>query len=332
MNKITEKFFTQSDFSTELKRALDFVIKKTGFRPKQEIWRGLIYEKNKVGSVIFDGLYNNQPAILKLQGLKPELDEASLYKLFARHNKSKKIRLPRLLGSQKWNKKLGFGYQIQEKLTGTTIFNMPQATKSQMKLWAEFYNEYRTKTVSNPFWKAKNEPKIFFALRLNNWIKICKHKKMWEEIEIGQRVKSFKKIITTNTDKMPFLFSHGHLTANDIIIQDNKFVLLSNLFWSWRPKYYDLAFNLWACLLKLPSNTSFKKAVQLVDAWQATYKTIPWVKKQNDFDKLFHLMISERLIGSIVVDLGIKRKQSTHNTKFWKLHLKLFDYYQKKYV
>jgi len=323
-NKITEKYFTQKDFSKNLTPILKHITYKTGFCIGQEIWRGLIYDNDKVGSIIFSGKYKSKPAILKIQGLKPELDEIDIYRSFSLYNKSTKIRLPSLYASHRWNKRDGFGYLIQEPLTGKPIFKMPLATQGQINSFASFYNEYRTKTVVRPFWKTKIEPQKFFTSRLNNWIKICQHKKLWDTKEMASRVEQFKKLISA-TKPIPFVFSHGHLTANDIYQQNNQFMLLSNLFWSWRPKYYDLAFNIWACLLKLPPNTPFKKALRLINDWEDAYKTIPWVKKQNDFDKLFSLMLFERLIGSIVVDLGITRRQSTRSMKLWKLHLKLFD-------
>lgn len=325
VNRITEKYFTQTDFSKETQDALKKVIEKTDFQLGQEMWRGVIYDKNKVGSVIYDGFLNNQPAILKLQGLKTELDEIKIHRLFEKFNQSKKIRLPKILKGKTWNEKNKFGYSIQEKITGKNIFKMPFATSAERKRFADLYNEYRTKTASKPWWPAKIDTKKFVLARLNNWIEICKHENCWDENEMSIRVKQFKKIVEEKFDKIPMLFSHGHLTANDIFIVDKQFILMSNLFWSYRPKYYDLAFNVWACLLKLSSSDSFKKANKLIDEWIKTYKTIPWVKRQNDFDELFPLMLLERLMGTIVVDLGLIKKQSNCRMKRWKLHLKIFD-------
>lgn len=122
VNKISEKFFTQKDFSRESARALEKIAGKTGFKINREIWRGVIYDKNKVGSIIFDGKHQSQPAVLKIQGLKPELDEIEIIKLFNKFNQSKRIEVPTVFAAQKWNKQDGFGFLIQEKLNATKRF------------------------------------------------------------------------------------------------------------------------------------------------------------------------------------------------------------------
>ena len=324
-NKITEKYFIQTDFSKKSTKALKKAVSETKFEISKEIWRGVIYSQNKVGSVIFDGKYQNRPAILKLQGLKTELDEIKIHQLFNKFNKSKTVRLPELYDGKRWNEQSGFGYSIQEKISGKNIFKMPFASPSQKKLFADFYNEYKNKVVAKAWWPNKINTNAFVLNRLENWIKICKHEKTWDEKEMGTRVKLFKTLVNTKFNSIPMVFSHGHLTANDVFIDNGKFILMSNLFWSYRPKYYDLAFNVWACLLKLSSSDSFKKANQLIADWIKMYKTIPWVKKQKDFDETFKLLLLERLIGTIIVDLGLIRKQSNCRMKKWKLHLKLFD-------
>ena len=324
-NKISEKFFTQGDFSKETKGALEKVVKETNFEIGKEIWRGVIYDKSKVGSIIFEGKYQNKLAILKLQGLKTELDELKIHKLFLKFNKSKKIRLPELFDGKSWNAKNGFGYSIQEQIIGNNIFKMPFATPAQRKQFATFYNEYKNKVVIKPWFSNKIKTQEFANVRLENWIKICKHENCWDEKEMAPRVNQFKELINERISRIPMIFSHGHLSADDIFVQKGKFVLMSNLFWSYRPKYYDLAFNVWACLVKLSSSDSFKKANQLIEDWIKTYKTIPWVKKQKDFDEAFKLMLIERLIGTMIVDLGLIRNKSNCRMKRWKLNVRVLD-------
>src|SRR3989338_9159052 len=70
-NKITEKYFTQDDFSQREADVLAQVTAETGFVVEKEIFRGMIYDKSKVGSLIYKGTLDGKPAVLKLQGLKP---------------------------------------------------------------------------------------------------------------------------------------------------------------------------------------------------------------------------------------------------------------------
>ena len=68
------------------------------------------------------------------------------------------------------------------------------------------------------------------------------------------------------------------------------------------------------------------QAIELIEDWRENYRRIPWVKKQNDFDAIFPIMLLERLTGSILVDLCVGRKNAK---RLLRLHLQLFDYYSK---
>lgn len=327
VNKITEKYFSQADFSRQLNAALGKILARTGFQIEKEIWRGCIYQKNKVGSVIFSGKYGNKPAILKIQGLRPEMDEIDIIKKFNQFNKSRKIKVPKLLLGKRWNQKDGFGFLILEMVTARRIFDLPIANKRQRNDFCRFYNEYRTKTVAGSWWKNDELSRDFILRRLNHWMKICKSNGCWSARIHSRLIRQFKRALDRRRAEIPMLFSHGHLSANDIFIQRKKFVLMSNLFWGFRPKYYDLAFNLWAILLRLPGDTSFAKALHLINAWTSDYRKISWVKKQNDFDGIFPIILLERLIGSILIDLCVGRRL---NRRLLGVQLQLFDYYVKK--
>ncbi|MBU1132163.1 hypothetical protein KKC32_02875 [Patescibacteria group bacterium] len=329
MNKISEKYFGKHTFHPDIKKITAQTIDETGFKIKKEIWRGIIYDKNKVGSLIYSGEYNAKPAILKIQGLKPEIDEIDIFNLFKKNNLSAKIKLPELFAKKKYSRKTGFGYLIMENIPQKKIFAPPFASEKQIKLFCEFYNEYREKVFAVPWWKNSINTEKFILQRLAGWIKISKHKKFWDENLQGIRVKQFRKIIKANSDKIPMVFSRGHLSCNDLYLQKNKFVLLSNLFWSWRPKYYDLAFNLWACLLKLPADYSFEKTILFLEKWITAYRSIPWIKKQKDFDEIFYILLLERLLGSLVIDVRAGNQPKSEQKKLFELHLKLFDYFAK---
>src|SRR3990167_935084 len=114
MTKIVEKYFEKSDFGNKVEDILKIVCQKTGYEPEGIIFRGMIYDEDKLGSVIYKGKYKNKDAVLKLQGLRPETDEIDIITSFNSENKSKKIRLPELFESHHWNKEDGYGYLITE--------------------------------------------------------------------------------------------------------------------------------------------------------------------------------------------------------------------------
>ena len=111
-------------------------------------------------------------------------------------------------------------------------------------------------------------------------------------------------------------------------------MLLSNLFWSYKPEWYDLAFNLWACTLHVRDTSySFDQLRDYIEKWLDLYREIPIVQEDRDFDRKIYTILLERTIGAILVDLGVhddfgqKENQETFHHLLG-LHQQLFDYYE----
>lgn len=113
-NRITEKYFEHANFVDNEQRVLEEIKTKTSFQPEKEIFRGQIYDNDKVGSLIYKGVWQEKPAVLKIQVLQPEIDEIDMISRFNDQNESTKIRLPKLYGGLKWNKKDGYGFLLLE--------------------------------------------------------------------------------------------------------------------------------------------------------------------------------------------------------------------------
>jgi len=150
-NVITGKYFQQDDFSQREREVLKQIIKETGFKPEKEIFRGVIYEKDKVGSLIYKGEYEEKPAVLKLQGLRPEIDEAEMVNKFMKQNKSSIVRVPELYYYKTWSEDRGYGFLISEYIDAPKIFEPPFATEEQMAEFGRFYPDYRTLALTNPW-------------------------------------------------------------------------------------------------------------------------------------------------------------------------------------
>ena len=50
-----------------------------------------------------------------------------------------------------------------------------------------------------------------------------------------QHVKGYQGIEPT--------FQHGHFATRDLFVVGNEVIILSNLYWSWRPPFYDAVFG-----------------------------------------------------------------------------------------
>lgn len=50
---------------------------------------------------------------------------------------------------------------------------------------------------------------------------------------------------------------------------------------------------------------------------------------QKDFEMLFPIMLLERILGSLIIDLGIKRRDKNFQKDLFHIHLQLFDFFYK---
>lgn len=336
MNKITEKYHG-GNFKLGNPHQAESIIRsirdESGFIPGEEVFRGKVYDSRKIGSIILSGRWKGKKAILKIQGLKLKVDEIDIIHDFENANTSEFIRIPTLFDGKKWDQKIGYGYLIMEHIDGKKIFEMPFASDMEMKTFNTFYREYRN--CISPFpciGKTDIDTYMFTMDRVNNWKKICsdagKIKQSVYEPLCNMYFDLNKKLFTD----IPMIFSHGHLTANDIFIVDNRFVVMSNLLWSYRPQWYDLGFNIWACALHIRNTDySFEDFIAYVEKWTDSYKTIPLVGADPDFDRKLNLMLLERAIGSILTDLGAndtwdKKEMRPYFNHLFDLHIKWFKY------
>ena len=339
-NKITEQYFTLGDFSQRADEVLAQVTSTTGFVVEKEIFRRTIYDKNKVESLIYNGTFQGKPAVLKLQGLKPEVEEATIITEFPNFNESKRVRPPFLYAHEAWTEERGYGYMITEYVEAPKIFKMPFATAQEMAVFAEFYQEYRNRTFPHrfPWMQVDTDDSIEFSVfRVDHWRKISENKGRLTVSDYAPQLARFYPLAVKHMRFIPIVFCHGHLTANDIhCLPDNLFVVHSNLFWSYRPQWYDLAFNIWACLLHIrDTNYTIEQLLAYVESWIGSYHKIPVVQEDKDFERKMTIMLLERTMGSILVDLGANDTFALEENKPYfhhllDLHQKFFDHLAQK--
>lgn len=333
-NKIAEKYFDQEDFSIHSERVLREIKTQTGFIVDQEIFRGVIFDKNKVGSIIYRGHWKNRPAVLKLQGLKPDIDEAWMVEQFIAQNKSARIRPPQVYMHEPWSAEKGYGFTVSEFVAAPTIFNMPFANDHEIRSFCDFYQEFRTRAITAPWLPIPAEDCAqFVTARLDHWLKVNQTKKRLSPVDFEPYIERFQKTVLPRLVGKPLVFSHGHVTANDIFVPAaGQYIIMSNLFWSWRPQWYDLTFNVWACLQHIRTpNFSFTDLLEYVEKWRRSYYHIPVTNSDPKFREHFIIMMLERLVGAIVVDLGAREhddglEKSSYFRPMLKLHQQLFDH------
>jgi hypothetical protein len=316
-NKITEKYFEHSNFADNEQRALDEITTKTNFQPEKEIFRGQIYDKDKVVSLIYKGAWQEKPAVLKIQGLQPDVDEIDMISRFNDQNESAKIRLPKLYDGSRWNEKDGYGYLLLEYIDAPQIYQSPFANQKQIKDFCALYQEYKTKCLRDPlFEREPNEQSslVFTRGRVSHWTKIAQTKGHLTEAEV-KNVEKFLSLAGRHLPSMKMEFMHGHFTYDDIFkLSDKEYVLMSNLFWSYRPEFYDTTFHLWAGIKSLrDQSVGIEQIIEYLQNWLEEYKKLPIVMQDADFERKFNMMMAERCIGALLVDIQNQHYNSDSN-------------------
>ncbi|MFH1744999.1 MAG: hypothetical protein ABH881_02420 [bacterium] len=336
-NKITEKYFEHANFADSEQRVLDEITTKTNFQPEKEIFRGQIYDKDKVGSFIYKGVWQDNPAVLKIQGLQPDVDELDMIGRFNDQNESTKIRLPKIYDSSKWNEKDGYGYLLLEHIDAPQIYQPPFANQNQIKDFCALYQEYKTKCLRDSF--IEREPNeqsslVFTAQRVSLWAKIAQSKGHLAEAEV-KNVEKFLSLAGKHLPSIKMKFMHGHFTYDDIFkLSDKEYVLMSNLYWSYRPEFYDTTFHLWAGIKSLrDQSVDIKQIIKYLQSWLEKYKKLPIVIQDSGFERKFNMMMAERCIGALLVDIQNQHYDSDNNNfiaHLIKLFRDLFEHFTDK--
>jgi len=321
-NEIVEKFFSYQSDDNAQKMAVAEILKQTRFQPEEEIFQGKLWEKNKVGSLIYQGQWENRPAVLKVQFLPLAVDEIEIREKFDQQNKSQKIRLPKLYAGQRYDKEKGYGFLILEKVEAQKIYSAPFANPEQRKNFCEFYQEYKENCLNEPFWEPQPNEKsslVFVAQRISFWAKLAQEQGFLIEEEIKD-IEKFFSILSRFASSLKMEFMHGHLSNGDILQPaPDEYVLLSNIFWSYRPEFYDAVFHLWAGIKSLDcGEATSEQVISYIKKWEEEYKKLPCVQEVKEFSAKFRLMMAERCLGARLVDIPQENKGNPRRAAYLK--------------
>lgn len=335
-NYIAEKFFDNLDFADRLDKVFDDIVHESGFKVDKELFRGTIYQDDKLGSIIFRGKYKKKPAVLKIEGLKTEIKELEIINKFNKQNQSKYIRVPQVYAHKNWSNKNRFSYLILEYIKGENIYKNPLASAKDINKFVDFYKNLKTKAIIKPLFKKTADEKSvleYTARRTFKWVEIAQAQKTLS-VQKEKMIQVFVEKITTVLPESKMEFTHGHLSGSDVFEErSGHYVLMSNLYWSYRPQYYDMVFNLWWGIknLKTPKYGS-QELISYIERWKAVYKKLPFIKNDDNFNKLFNMMMMERCVGAVLVDIEnqkYKKNEKEQKKYLTNLFIGIFNYYKK---
>lgn len=313
-NEISLKFLEGSDLAEREEEILKDASIKTGFTAAKLIKRISWWTSKEIGAFHYLGSYKGKKSVLKIQGVKPTTSEIYMIKSFAKKNKSKILRPPRLYAALPWDQELRYEALVMEYVNGKPVVNLP-TNQSEIDRFYELFEEYRRDCLGNP-WIDKPEETISEKMK-NNFSKWRKASfKLYpshplRENEDRDLIDKAVGILVKGYQEVEPIFQHPHLSEYDLIQAGNEVVVLSNLYWGWRAPLYDAIFgsHWFKYHLADVSNITVQKIDEQINLWMSKIESLSEVKNNL---KLYKLAMLERYAAGLNLDgLSINSKNPT---------------------
>lgn len=303
-NKISHLFLQGSDLQDREKEVLEDVLKRMDFIPKRLMDKSSWWGSKEIGAIRYEGEFEGKKAVLKIQGVKPATSEIYMLQAFSKANKSKIIRSPVLYTSIPWSKTKRYEALIMEYIEGEKIVNCPTAPK-ELERFFTLYREYRKNCVAIPC-VAKPEFNLSQEIKENfsKWRQASfklfpayPFRKNNDKVLIDKAI----EVLMKNYQGLDSEFQHGHFSAEDLLeISKNEVILLSNLYWSWRPPFYDAVFGYHWFMYKLAStNLDIDEVEKQRQMWLDEIYKLP---KNKEEERLLNLAFLERAAAGLNLD------------------------------
>ena len=312
-NRITDNTSAADDGKELIKKALYYIKDNLGWFPVDQttLFSGVYYDSKKVGSYIIKVQNDTEEsAVLKLQLRPLPFDEGYIIRYIDENNKSKKIKTPRIMSDVAWNEKLGFGYLLFEDISELdNLWKNNVSTEADRYLHKTFLQAFLNNTLPIKPWLEKPDMSLSDAYKksFEHFEKIAKES-VHQHVE-KKLVTEYKDIYYKVIDRMEFEdihFTHGHLSGKDVKynLRENSFTVMANLYWSYRPKYYELTFPIWVDIMHIrDENITLNDVIERINAWGNQ-----WQNNLYDHDPTKTLQywfnLLERSMVTIMLDLG----------------------------
>lgn len=302
-NEISHIYLQGSDLAQREKQVLKDASKKLGFIPNKIEGRSSWWGSKEIGAFFASGAYKNKPAILKIQGVKPTVSETYMIKSFAKTNKSKLIRPPHLYAFLAWDDRKRYEALVLEPVEKRVI--QTPTNKEELNIFFKAYEDYHKNCLDNP-WLEK--PKDTIPQRISENFKIWRKAsfKLFpthplrkdEDIDL---IDSAVQILKREYKNIDFEFQHGHFSESDLYQKQGKIILLSNLYWAWKPPLYDAVFGMHWFIYHLAevNNITPQIVEEQRNLW---FEKIEVLQKVKENEKLYKLALLERAAAGLNLD------------------------------
>lgn len=315
------QYLTQNDIAAMRTRGVDLgprwrpileeVVSKTGFLPERKLLRKSEWWKTgKIGAVHSPGilLKNGEEirVVLKIQGTKPPTSEALMIEAFAKQNKSRIIRPPKVFKYLPWDEEKQYEAIILEEVQGLPVISKHPAPDRELDAFFDLYEEYRRNCRNAP-WVIK--PQVYsYQEHLSKWLAAVEEQAKGDTLkypEDGELARKAVEIIERNLLIRHLEFAHGHFHPGDLIVtKSGEIVLFSNLFWGWKNPFYDAVFSYhwWMLGMEHAKNLTPELLERGRNQWLTKIYHLSEVKGNNANKRWVTLALLERAVPAFMVD------------------------------
>lgn len=293
------------------------VAEEQGFMIEKEIYRGSYYAKGHVRNLIYAGEFKGQAAVLKIYNDPRLTDEPRSLAAFHQHNTSQKLGAPKLYASALTS--VFAGWMIVERLPeGGSFFQTPMSTQARRE-FLEVYLEYRSHFPGQPTRELELAEQLpadeFTSARMSRWAAMAHEKDAVRAKRGGQRLFSSKdvaryvkgiRLIRAGMQERPMVWCHGHFKPQEVYkTKEGKYYLLDFAHTHLFPQGYEFAFMVWADqLMTVNEETTLEQLSGSVASWITDFTPIAKQFGWKEFEQLARVSILERLLGTVLADIG----------------------------
>ena len=302
-NEISHIYLKGSDLAEREREVLEDASKRLGFAPEKIISRSNWWTSKEIGAFFCLGTYRNQKTMLKIQGVKTTVSEIYMINAFKKANKSKFLRPPYLYASLPWNDEKRYEALVLEPVEKRVV--QTPTNEKELNNFFNAYLEYRQNCLGNPWLEV---PKDSISQRISDNFKIWRKAsfKLYpthplRESADGKLIDKAVEILKKGYQNVNFEFQHGHFSEGDLYQKDSQIVLLSNLYWGWKPPLYDAVFGMHWFIYHLADVKDITPEIieEQRKLWFEKIESLPGVKAN---EKLYNLALLERAAAGLNLD------------------------------
>jgi len=303
----TNAFNAGADMSERENEIIEDILRTTNFKSEEIIWRSSYWGTSQIGAVHYRGKFNGKPAVLKIQGVKPDVSETDMIRHFAEQNRSKIVRSPILFQTIPWVDKKGFEALIMEYVPGPKLLESKRLqTKENIHEFYEVYKEYRINCLPLTPWLPRPKP-LNYREVLEKLIttsdKAYPNDSRKKSGDIDLAKQAYEVLVKVYSERQ-LEFMHGHFSVEDLLRSGEQVVIFSNLFWKYRAPFFDAIFGYHWFMFELGhiDNITPDQIEKQRSLWLKEIFSLPFIVNSPENTLLIKAALLERATAGFILD------------------------------